>query len=143
MKVGFTGTQQGMTIEQKRKLAKLIDGYKNGKAIIQEFHHGDCVGADEEADFIALSIMIPRVVHPPIEEKKRAFCRGGDIIFRVTKPYLERNHDIVDETDCLIATPKEDVEQLRSGTWATIRYARKKHKPVFIILPNGKIVVQK
>ena len=55
------------------------------------------------------------------------------------KDYLDRNHDIVDQTDLLIATPKENTEVLRSGTWATIRYAKKINKPTWIIETNGNI----
>lgn len=45
---------------------------------------------------------------------------------RPAKPYLERNKDIANEgIDGLIAAPSGWVEELRSGTWATVRYARK------------------
>jgi hypothetical protein len=33
----------------------------------------------------------------------------------------------------LIATPESLTEELRSGTWATIRYARKIKKPCLIL----------
>lgn len=50
----------------------------------------------------------------------------------------KRNHDIVDATEWLIATPKK-FEEIRSGTWATVRYAKKVKKPVTIIWPDGSI----
>jgi len=53
------------------------------------------------------------------------------------RPPLTRNHDIVDCTELLIACPKSMKEELRSGTWATVRYARKLERPVIIIYPNG------
>ena len=68
----------------------------------------------------------------------RAFCKGDET--RKQKDYLDRNHDIVDETELLIACPKEPEEITRSGTWATIRYARKKKKKLRIILPNGRMI---
>jgi hypothetical protein len=40
----------------------------------------------------------------------------------------------------LIATPSTDDEQLRSGTWATVRYARKAKKRIKLIFPNEKIM---
>ena len=54
------------------------------------------------------------------------------------KRYLERNRDIVDACDILIACPRTLKEELRSGTWATVRYARKVGKPVAILWNNGK-----
>jgi hypothetical protein len=39
----------------------------------------------------------------------------------------------------VIAAPMSSAEILRSGTWATIRYARKAGKPVLIIWPNGEL----
>jgi hypothetical protein len=58
---------------------------------------------------------------------------------RAKKPYLVRNKDIVIETASLIAAPADPVEQLRSGTWSTVRFARQRGKPVFLILPDGTV----
>lgn len=77
------------------------------------------------------------VIHPPKDESKRAFSIADEV--RGAKPYLQRNKDIVDETDVLIATPKGNEEELRSGVWATIRYARKQKKKIVIIFPDGSI----
>lgn len=132
MIVGFTGTQCGMTSRQKERLcAKLIE------LDVTEFHHGDCIGADEQADNIARTIGgIVIVIHPPNNDSKRAFCeRRGLSKVCEPKPYLDRNHDIVDESEMMFATPGQRIEQLRSGTWATIRYARKVKKPGVILLP--------
>jgi len=49
----------------------------------------------------------------------------------------------VDETEWLWAIPGEFKEVLRSGTWSTIRYARKKGKKVLIIWPDGSSIVEK
>jgi hypothetical protein len=138
MKIGFTGTAKGMTDKQIRILQNQLLIFKP-----KEFHHGDCVGADADAHRIALALNILVVVHPPIDDKQRAFCgargkRGPKVSFTELKPYLERNHDIVDACDVLIATPAQRNEVLRSGTWATIRYARKKGKEVIIINPEGR-----
>jgi hypothetical protein len=50
-----------------------------------------------------------------------------------------RNHDIVDETELLIACPGELAEAVRSGTWATVRYARKLGRPIVIFWPDGSV----
>jgi len=52
---------------------------------------------------------------------------------------LERNSDIVADSDLLLATPRFYEEELRSGTWATVRRARKANKPLIIVWPNGKV----
>ena len=62
--------------------------------------------------------------------------KGKNIVYD-KKPYLERNKKIVNCCDILIAAPKQINEVLRSGTWSTIRYAKKIGIEVFIILPNN------
>jgi hypothetical protein len=129
--VGFTGTQVGMTDKQKRTFKDLIPELNPSV-----FRHGDCIGADEQAHKVVRKHTHAQIiVHPPDKVDKRAFCEGDKVL--AVKPYLNRNHDIVDDSDLLIACPREFKEQLRSGTWATIRYARSKRKPVYIIWPDG------
>jgi len=54
-----------------------------------------------------------------------------------SEEYLVRNHDIVDAVDKMYAFPKEIEEQWRgSGTWATIRYAKKKKKSLMVSFPH-------
>lgn len=125
--VGFTGTQHGMSDLQKAELRRLLIEMK-----CQQFHHGDCIGADEEAHQIALEVGVPCImIHPPENPRKRAFCAekykpySTNVVVRSTKPYLERNHDIVHECNLLIVAPQTDQEEVRSGTWATKRYADK------------------
>lgn len=127
---GFTGTQKGMTEAQKRVFKKLLKG-------AHTLHHGDCVGADAQAHALAreVDVDIQIVLHPPSNPDKRAWC-GADFYHDV-KPYLDRNKDIVNYCQILIATPETREEQLRSGTWSTVRYARKRNKSVVIIYPDG------
>ncbi len=129
MEAGFTGTQNGMTLKQKLMLVDVLDGLR-----VTKLHHGDCIGADEEAHILARYIFkMDVVVHPPDNDSKRAFCKGA-VEVRDAKPYLERNDDIAEEGEVLIAAPKEYVEIQRSGTWATIRYARKKGKQLLLFI---------
>ena len=53
---------------------------------------------------------------------------------------LARNRIIAARCDALLACPAEPDEQLRSGTWSTIRYARKAGKPITIIRPDGGVL---
>jgi hypothetical protein len=102
------------------------------------FHHGDCVGADVEAHKIALTRAHRVTVHPPIDDSNRARLTSGTH-WRVPKPYLVRNADIVSESDVMIACPFEADEQPRGGTWATIRMTRKAGKPLALVLPDGTV----
>lgn len=130
MRIGFTGTQQGMTEDQKTAVREFLVDF-----VSAEFHHGDCVGADAEAHAIALALGADIVIHPPEVGAKRAFLPAS--AYRDAKPYLLRNQDIVDETEILLATPKGMTEERRSGTWATVRYARRTGRPLYIVFPDG------
>lgn len=134
--VGFTGTQAGMTKEQDMAVYGLL----LQRVPATDLHHGDCIGADDQADQIGRELGLSIVIYPPTDSSKRAWChrRGGWEAFP-PKPYLERNRDIVDACSALIAAPKEMAETLRSGTWATVRHARKVGKPVWIVWPDGSI----
>jgi len=132
MKIGFTGTQIGMTNIQKDMLRAFLD------MGCDEFHHGCCIGADSEAHQIAKEMGFRIVLHPPINQSKQDLTLVGDET-RTPKDYLDRNHDIVDATDIMIACPKSNSEELRSGTWATVRYAVKTGRQICLLLPNGEV----
>jgi hypothetical protein len=117
--IGFTGTRRGMTTRQVETLTKLLRGG------IATLHHGGALGADREAVGIAERLGIACVGHVPAEHNPKAL--------------LARNHDIVAAVDGLIAAPHGIEEQARSGTWATVRYARAARKPVVIIWPDGTL----
>jgi len=137
MMIGYTGTQKGMTEQQKNILRKML-GEIYGNDFYQFpmiFHHGDCIGGDEEACEIALEIGFELHCHPPINPNKRAFVESK--YMEDERPYLDRNHDIVNACHTIFAAPFEKEEMLRSGTWATIRYAKKRNKRLFIIYPDG------
>jgi hypothetical protein len=131
MTCGFTGTQRGMAPRQLKAVRQLLGRVK-------VLHLGDCVGADVEAYQEARSLGIACIGHPPSERIKRALCRYDEE--RAPRSYLLRNRDIAQEgVDGLIAAPKEFVEARRSGTWATVRVARKLGRRIWIVLPDGKV----
>lgn len=115
-----------MSDKQKIDLLYLLQDLPVG-----EFHHGDCIGADFEAAHIARKLGYTIVCHPPTIDAKREFF-PSDVTFPAL-PYLARNKAIVNATEVLFAAPKETEEVIRSGTWATVRYARKVGKPVYIL----------
>lgn len=127
--LGFTGTQRGMTVSQVTSLRYLL--WNSGYVV----HHGDCIGADAQAHDIARACGLRVIIHPPINEAKRAWCKGDVIL--PERDYLDRNHDIVDACVWLVAAPGEEEEKIRSGTWSTVRYARRKGRSIKIIPPDG------
>jgi hypothetical protein len=137
IRLGFTGSREGMTDRQKSAFGLWIYGRR-----FAEFHHGCCVGADAFAVVVILDEAIGRptvIGHPgdwPPLTDKEACASSAEL--KPCRPNLERNRNIVDATDHLVACPKGKEEQ-RSGTWATIRYARKVGRPVTIIWPDGTI----
>ena len=141
MKVGFTGTRKGMNSKQILALQEVLEELApEDNIMMDEFHHGDCEGADEQADNIAWQYFNHVVIHPPIDVKYRAYLGYEPDytgFYKILKPkeYLERNKDIVDAVDVLIFAPETKEEELRSGTWSTVRYARKKGKRVIGLEP--------
>ena len=134
MNIGFTGTQQGITAAQERGILAIFESYPDALA----FYHGDCIGADAEAHQLWVDqTNKPVHIYPCGVSGKRAFCQSAWVAAEM--PPLERNRHIVDRIDVLIACPKEDNEVIRSGTWATVRYAKKKNKLIYIIYPQGKV----
>jgi hypothetical protein len=142
MKIGFTGNRKGFTFAQNKTMGKLFTSLSAQK--IEEAHHGDCVGSDLDFHFFVrnnLKKNVKIVVHPPCNSTLRAFCPGDKILDQ--KDYLVRNKDIVEQSDLIIATPAESKEKLRSGTWSTIRTARKYKKPLIIVFPDGKMQIER
>lgn len=137
-KLGFTGTQHGMTEAQTTTLWLVLRANHLRNAGGIELHHGDCIGADAQAHDHAKELGMRVVIHPPTNPKKRAFKEGADETLPPDE-YLVRNRAIVDATTGLVGCPAEMEEQSRGGTWSTIRYAASRNKDVVIIFPDGVI----
>ena len=132
MRLGFTGTRRGMTAAQRAACAALLA--RLAPAVV---HHGDAVGADAEMHALALAAGVPVVVHPPENPSHRAFCEGGEV--REPRPHTTRDRDVVDATDLLLGTPAAPEEEgPHSGTWYTIRYAKRRGRPIIIVWPDGR-----
>jgi len=138
MKVGFTGTREGMTDLQKFSLLQKLRIFAP-----LEVNHGMCAGADTEFHQIIRDCFPECVIigHPP----ERDFMKVdlGCDKYRRPYPYLERDRNIVDASDILIACPLEMTKNPRSGTWFTYSYSleryRKTTKKTILILRNGEI----
>ena len=138
--IGFTGTHLGMTEAQKKSFTSFMMQRNNlpdpsDPSVI--FHQGDCIGADDEARVIAINVGFRVESHPPDNPKARAY--GPADFTHEPKPYLERDQDIVNASSVLLAAPSGKKEQVRSGTWYTVRRARDKGIPITFFYPDGTI----
>lgn len=122
MIAGFTGTSQGMSLQQ---CLELRDQFEIND--VRELHIGDCIGGDHQAYTIAVYMGMRVVGHPPDKRRKRAFLKYDHLHDEF--PYLVRNHNIVDwvksKSGIMFIGPLTNHEEVRSGTWATKRYAKK------------------
>jgi hypothetical protein len=104
------------------------------------FHHGSAVRCDDQAGWIAHLLGYWIVVHPPLIPYKRAYSYCDEL--REEKGYIPRNHDIVRESERMLATPHWNTEPPKGtrgdGTLATINFARKVRRQGIIILPTGR-----
>jgi len=128
MIVGFTGTRRGLTALQMKALAHVLHD-----DAIELLVHGGAKGADATADMLATTYKIERRVRPG--PHSTSWQEGAEVMPAVEN--LLRNRDIVDDADVLIACPSTYQERQRSGTWATIRCARKRGIPIRIIWNDG------
>lgn len=142
--LGFTGSRDGLTKPQHEALRGLLDAFIAEQAAttpdtVPQFHHGDCVGADALSGDAAHDAGYEMHIHPPNIGTLRAYCfnRYQATVYEAL-PYLVRNKNIVDSTNILVATPNGP-ETTRSGTWSTVRYARKKSKEIWIVYPDGHV----
>ena len=135
--VGVTASPQGLSQRQWQVGQHLLSG-------VVEMHHGDCTGGDYDLHVITrhVSPEAKIVIHPPSDDKKRAWCLG-DVLYTPDN-YRERNDCIVWSSTDLLAFPSSMVEIMRSGTWMTVRLARKARAKghivrTFIVWPDGRI----
>ncbi len=138
MIIGFIGSRYGMTLEQKKVVLDLLTRFE-----AKEVHHGDCVGADRQFHDMVIELDMTIVVHPPSNQRLRAYCIGDSDRVRVLpqRAYPERNLDFVEESDILIATSKSSAWIPRSRTWYTIGVATMRGKVVHVVYPNGEVEI--
>lgn len=130
MRVGVTGTRDGPTPWQRDLLCWLLTQYPDVTLL-----HGDCVGTDALAHDAAEALGLPIEIFPPVDASRRAFKKA--LIVHPPKPYRERNRDIVNSSDLLLAVvPGPESQFPRSGTWMTVRMARKVGLVHVIIWPE-------
>lgn len=136
--VAFSGTQHGMT-DSQQWVCDLIFAVLRSLDDEVWLHEGDCIGSDIQAATIARARGLLIHEHAPSDGRKRGWFQGPDA---TSEPayYLERNRNMVDVSRLLLATPGEPLEVLRSGTWSTIRYARRQGKRVIVVGRDGNLL---
>lgn len=138
MITGCTASRDGLTDAQWDRVDEMI-----WKLDSSELHQGCCDGGDEEITEIAHAHGFKIIGHPPNNDKHLS-AKAVELSDELwtPKPYLERNRNIVDECDVLIACPATSSmpDSLKGqGTWSTVAYALKQEKPMLVILPTGRI----
>jgi hypothetical protein len=140
--IGFTGSRWGMGEVREPVVSYIVEKLNPNKA-----NHGMCAGADTEFHHIVRKVNDGTWIKgfPPTEQGKFYVLSDCDEL-QEAKDYLDRDRDIVDESDVMIATPETEQEKQRSGTWYTIRYAKKviksgkgRCKKLYIVKPDGKV----
>jgi hypothetical protein len=132
--IGVTATREGLTIQQLQWTEGFLK--RNSTHVL---HHGDCVGGDEELAIMFSKFGIYIIAHPGSTPALRAKSRYNDLTLPNSNN-LFRNSVIVKSSALVIAYPKGSVEEIRSGTWFTIRYAKKENARIIIVGPDGKIL---
>jgi hypothetical protein len=139
MIVGFTGTRQGMTDEQLVKFGLILPD------AMMVFKHGAAIGADEQAAACVRGkspkthiTAYPSNIGSQTSEEAIAI---SDTVLPPDQP-LKRNRDIIEMSDVLIAAPAGMTEELRSGTWATVRLARRIRQRIIFVWPDGTSITE-
>jgi len=138
MKIGVTGTRNGMTDFQLDAVQQWLAAWPAPRG---ELHHGDCVGADSQTAAIAHLHAYQIVCHPPVKNDLRAFFASDET--REPLSYFARNRNIVNETQILMVIPgltkREFHASVTGGTLYTYNYAKKQGKPRVLFYPNGEV----
>jgi len=152
MNIGITGSRLGLPSAQVSALSGVILNLIHGTGELNdsgtEFHHGCCTGADHIAHRIVREM--PGMIihgHPGHDGNGRSpylasIPRAETDRLSERKLYRERNRDIVNASDVLIACPafpEDDRRSQRSGTWQTVRMARDRGIRIVYAWPDGSV----
>ena len=141
MKLGFTGSRNGMTQSQRETFLRLL--HEKSPSV---FVHGDCVGADEQAHKIVEDNLptVSIVVAPSLNASLRAWCKPRTGVLCEARASIARNRTIAIMCDELIAAPRKRLVPdggfiPQSGTQQTIEFAQDNGRPVTVINEDGSI----
>lgn len=143
--IGFTGTRRGITIQQAASLHLQLSAlarYFQAQGRGARGLHGSCVGADASFDRACARLGLGTVCIPGTIDGKsdhRWLAKTAAVELEPPTPTLQRNRRIIELSDVMLACPDGE-ERMRSGTWSTIRKARRARKHGMIVMPSGKVL---
>lgn len=137
MKLGITGTRNGMTEPQVESFLQFLRDNPKFTMLL----HGSCRGVDVRSAQLFRSVNPKGFITalPGPEDDPNREVSGVDDAALPGNSHFARNRDIVNECDSLVVIPMDMERQDRGGTWYTEGFARKIGKPVTIIWPDGRM----
>ncbi len=111
--VGFTGRASALSDSQAARLRSVLERLPKTCVCL----HNDGEGADQVFAAIAKELLL-------------------DVFETDVETPMKRNRTLVARCDHIIACPPTTTEIKGSGSWATIKYAKKANKGLTIILPE-------
>lgn len=146
---GFTGSRRGLTELQKASLRKWM---LNNPTWPWMVFHGCCKGADEafvdlvweKSNFQGDPASPIRIWGYPCDITAWVSPNALSRCTSTMRPMapLVRNGIIAGQSSVLLACPGGMQEEQRSGTWSTVRAARKRPIPVVIFWPDGSVTCE-
>jgi len=150
MRISFIGSQSNMTVFQREELSTALKIKE-----CSEFIFCDTVGSELEAAKIAEDNGIKLfTIYPITDVKKRGFFKdpnklraynpfelpfqeidGVQIKWHPTERYREAHQNAYNDSEFIIACPKEFKFSVRSATWGLIKYVWQTKKDNIIIIP--------
>jgi hypothetical protein len=147
LNIGISGSRQFTPEPQRARFTGTLGKITRTYPGIVVIHHGCCTGIDELAHAVGRKTDGCQIFgYPGTDARGKSPYRMRDRegFAKIFPPavYSERNRAIVAASTFLIGAPlypEDDPRSLRSGTWQTIRYARKTRKPVITINSDGEL----
>lgn len=142
--LGITGSREATMIPHYELVVKAIgESIRYGSFV--RFVHGGCIGIDDVGGQAAHSLGL--LVHAMLINEWRKSPYTADwwnysdtnAVMSWGTSYRERDQAVVDESNALLAFPlypEKHARSHRSGTWMTIRMARRKGIPIEVICLN-------
>lgn len=136
MIVAFTGTRFALTLKQTRALKSLLDqlGLNEQDTVL----HGCCTGADTEFHKMCREKKVRIIGYPAYTEQEK-LADECDSRHGISYDPLVRNRQMVNGADLVIGAPNTMKDQIRSGTWMTLRHCKKRRKNHHIVYPDGQV----